>query len=107
MVFDDEFSTVTFMRESTIPPNCTDIMQRIPKRGEPENIYFKDTWFTTDLEEYPSKPPSHDPGVAPENNNKTLTWYQSELYVNKLWPSRELLKGTNVQLLRKFEEHQI
>ena len=29
VVFDDEFSTLTFMKEVTLPPNCTDIVQHI------------------------------------------------------------------------------
>ena len=50
MVFDDEFYTISFMREGTIPPNCTDIVQLISYRGVLENIDLNDTWFTPDLE---------------------------------------------------------
>ena len=50
MVFDDELYTISFMREGTIPPNCTDIVQLISYRGVLENIDLNDTWFTPDLE---------------------------------------------------------
>ena len=46
VVFDDNCSTVPFMREGTIPPNCTDLVQCIPRSGAPENIDPKETWFT-------------------------------------------------------------
>ena len=72
MVFDDNFSTVPFTREGKITPNWTDIMQSSSQSGAPDNIYLKDTWFTPDIEEYPRKTPSHEPSIAPENNNNTL-----------------------------------
>ena len=43
VVFDDEFYKVPFMREGTIPPNWTDIVQRRSQSGAPDNIDFKDT----------------------------------------------------------------
>ena len=43
MVFDDEFSTVPFMGEGTIPPNWKDLVQHSLQRGAPETIYIKDT----------------------------------------------------------------
>ena len=60
------------MREGTIPPNWTDLVHRISQSSAPDNIDLKDIWFTPDLEEDPSESPSHEPSVAPENNNKTL-----------------------------------
>ena len=53
MVFDDEFYTVTFMREGTILTNWTDLVKLISKSGAPDNIDLKDTWFTPNLEEDP------------------------------------------------------
>ena len=50
VVFDDEFSTFPFMREGTIPPNCTYLVQHRSQSNAPENIYLSDTWFTPDLE---------------------------------------------------------
>ena len=50
VVFYVDFSTVTFIREGKI--------QRISQSGAPDNIYFKDTWFTPDIEEYPRETPS-------------------------------------------------
>ena len=61
------------MREGTIPPNLTDLVQRISKRGAPNNIDLKDTWFTPDLNEYPIETQSHEPSVAPGNNINMLT----------------------------------
>ena len=51
LVFDDEFSTVSFMRGGSIPPNWTDIVQRISQSGSPDNIDLNYTWFAPDLEE--------------------------------------------------------
>ena len=51
VVFADEFYTVPFMREGTMPPNWTDLVQRSSQSGAPENIDLKDTWFTIDPEE--------------------------------------------------------
>ena len=65
VVFDDEFSTVTFMREGTIPPNWTDPVQRSLQIDELDNIDLKDTWFSTDFEECPRRTPTPVPRVAP------------------------------------------
>ena len=51
VVFNDEFSTVPFMREGTKPPIWIDLVQRISKSVSTENIDPKDTWFTPDLGE--------------------------------------------------------
>ena len=53
VVFDDEFSTVPFIREVTITPNWTDLVKCISQSGAPGNIEPKDTWLTPDLEEDP------------------------------------------------------
>ena len=50
VLFDDEISTVTFMREGPVPPNWTDIVQRISYSGSPENIDLGDTCFTPYLD---------------------------------------------------------
>ena len=73
VVFDDAFSTVAFMRKDKIPPNLIDLVQRRSKRYVPENIDLKDTWFTTDLEEYTREPQTHVPIVPPENNRNIIT----------------------------------
>ena len=73
MVFDEEFSTVSFMREGIIQINCTDIVQHGSQSGSPDNIGLKDTWLTSYIQEDRSDTLSHDPSVAPENNNNTLT----------------------------------
>ena len=44
------------MREGTIPPNWTDLVQRSSQSGTTENIELKNTWFTTYHEEDNSKP---------------------------------------------------
>ena len=49
VVFDDEISTVPFMREGTIPPNLTDLVQHISESDETDNINLKDNWFTPDF----------------------------------------------------------
>ena len=61
------------MREVTIPPNWKYILQLISKSGVLDNIYLKDTWFTPDIEEDPSKNPNCVPIVAPENNRNMIT----------------------------------
>ena len=77
MVFDDEFSTVPFMREDTILPNWTDLVYHISQIGAPYNIDLEDTWFTPYIEEYPSKTSTHVPRVAKENNRNITTSSQS------------------------------
>ena len=49
VVFDDEFSTVLFMGEGTIPPNWTDLVQHRSQHGAPDNIDLKYTWFNIDI----------------------------------------------------------
>ena len=61
------------MREVTIPPNWKYILQLISQSGVLDNIYLKDTWFTPDIEEDPSKNPNRVPRVAPENNRNMIT----------------------------------
>ena len=50
VVFDDEISTVLFMREITISPNWKDLVQCSSQSGAPDNIDLKDSWFTPYLE---------------------------------------------------------
>ena len=50
VVFDDEFYTVTLIKEGTIPQNWIDLVQHISQSDAPENIDLEDTWFTPDLE---------------------------------------------------------
>ena len=76
VVFDDKFSTVPFMREATIPPNWTNLVHR-SQSGAPYNIDLKDTWFIPDIEEVPSKNPTHVMIVAPENNRNMVMLSQS------------------------------
>ena len=53
------------MREGTIPPNWTDLVQGIPQSCAQENIELKDTWLTPDLEEDPIETPTHVPIFTP------------------------------------------
>ena len=66
MVFDDEFSTVPFIREVTIPPNWSDLVQCRSQSGAQENIELKDTWFTTYIDEDHTETPTHVPRVTPK-----------------------------------------
>ena len=50
VAFDDDFFKVTLIREGTVPPNWTDLVQCSSQISATENIYDRDTWFTTDLE---------------------------------------------------------
>ena len=61
------------MREGTILPNWTDIVQHRLQSRAPDNIYLKKTCFTPYLEEYPSQTPTHMPRVVPENNINIIT----------------------------------
>ena len=65
------------MKEGTIPPNWIGLVQRISQSGATEYVDIKYNWFTPDPEEDLGETPSHDSGVAPENNDKTLTSPQS------------------------------
>ena len=84
MLFDDEFSTVPFIREGTIPPNWTDIVQHSSQSGAPENIDLKDTWSTTNIEEDSSETQIHEQNVAPENNNKMVMLSHSKPHVEQI-----------------------
>ena len=64
VVIDDEFSPVIFMREGTMPPNWTYIVQRRSQSGALDNIDLGNTWFTPDIEEDPIETPIHEPSVA-------------------------------------------
>ena len=70
VVVDDEFSTVTVMREGTITPNWTDLVQYRSQIGAMENIDHKDNWFTQYLEEDPRKTPRQDLSITSDNNNQ-------------------------------------
>ena len=65
VVLDNEFSTVPFMREVTIPLNWTDLSKHSSQSGAPDNIDLRDNWSNPDLEEYPRKNPTYMPIVAP------------------------------------------
>ena len=56
------------MWEISIPPNWAELVQKSLQESTPENIYLKDTWFMTNLEDYPI-------GVT---NNKPLVSQQSD-----------------------------
>ena len=88
MVFDDDFSTVIFMREVTIPPNWTDIGKSSSQRYSQKDIDLKDTWFNTYLEENPREYPSHEPIVTPYDANNTLTLSQYIPHIQEI-PARE------------------
>ena len=88
MVFDDEFSTVTFMREGTILPNRTDLVQRSSQSGVSENVDLKYTWFAPYIEEYPIKTPSCDPSVASDNNNEMIMLLQYKPHAQEIPASK-------------------
>ena len=77
-------STFLFMMEGTIPPNCTDVLQSILQSGTPQNIDMKYNWFTPDIEEDTREIPSHEPSIAPQNNNKTLILPHSKPHVQEI-----------------------
>ena len=72
MVSDDEFSTIPFMREGSIPPNLKDPVQLRSHRTAPENIHLKNTWFNTYIGQDTSETLSHELNIATDNNNNTL-----------------------------------
>ena len=55
VVFDTEFSTVPLIWEGKISQDWTDLVQLSSQSGTQDNIDFNYTWFTPDIEEYPSK----------------------------------------------------
>ena len=76
------------MTEGTITPNCKYIVQCRSQIGAPDKIDLRDTWLTTNLEEYPSYTPSDEPSVSPNNNNIMLTLLQPVINVQEI-PSSE------------------
>ena len=69
------------MTEGTITPNCKYLVQCRSQIGAPDKIDLRDTWLTTNLEEYPSYTPSDEPSVSPNNNNIMLMLLQDVLHV--------------------------
>ena len=67
VVFDENLSTVTLMREVTILPNWTDLVQRSSQSGAYENINLKDTFFTKDLKQDPRETPRHEQIISTYN----------------------------------------
>ena len=65
VVFDDELSTVSFMREGTIPQSSINLVQRRLQSGSPEYIDLKYTWFNKFIEENTRESISHNLSVAP------------------------------------------
>ena len=100
MVFDDEVSTVPFMREGTITPNWTYLVQCSSQIGTIDNIYLKCTWLNPNLDEDPRYTPSDDPSIAPKNNNIMLMSVQSVPHIQKILPS----KGAPVSGVTKFQD---
>ena len=84
MVFDDEFSTVIFIREGTIPPNWTYLVQRISQSGAPEYIDIKDTWLTLDIEKYTIGTLTYILRVSPENQINMMTSSHNLQQVDKI-----------------------
>ena len=70
------------MRQGTIPPNWTDIVQLITKNDTPDNIEIKDNRFNPTLEEDPRKNTRHEPIVTPDNKINRFTSLPSKLNVN-------------------------
>ena len=56
------------MREGTIPPNWTDLVQRSSQSVTTENIELKNTWFTT----YHDCVVSELRGIVPSLINKAV-----------------------------------
>ena len=65
VVFYNKFSTVTFIREVTIPPSLIDLAKQISQSDATENIELKDIWFTPDLEDDTRETPRKQPSVIP------------------------------------------
>ena len=64
------------MREGTITPNWTYLVQCISQIGAPDNIDLKQNCLTTNIEEDTSYTTSDEPIVSPNNNNIILTLLQ-------------------------------
>ena len=56
------------MREGTIPPNWTDLVQGSSQSGATDNIDLNNTQFTSDIEEDPGETRTHMPREALEIN---------------------------------------
>ena len=85
VLFDDEFSTVPFIRKGTIYPDWTDLVHHISQSGAPENMHIKDNWFTPDLEEDPIKTSRHKVSVVTttDNKNNMLASYTPKICVHE------------------------
>ena len=58
------------MREVTINPKLTDIVQHSSKTGTTEITDLKDTFFTPNLEEDPIETPRHELSAVTKEENK-------------------------------------
>ena len=61
--FYDKLPNVTLTREGSIKTNWTDLVKQSSQEIMPKDIDLKDIWFTTDLEDNPSKFPNNELSV--------------------------------------------
>ena len=71
------------MREGTITPKRTYLVQQISQIGSLENNYLNGIWLPPDLEENPSKTPKHEPIAIPKIKNKKHARIIATRTVNK------------------------
>ena len=100
-MFEEDISTAPFMREGTISPNWTYLVQHISQSGAPETIDLEETRFTPYNKEDPRKTPSHETRIIPENKNNTLMTSQSVFQIQES-PGR---KGAPVSEVIKLPDY--
>ena len=84
VVFYDQFSTVTFIRGSKIPKKLERPGEMQLTKRSTRKIDLNDTWFTQDIEQYPSENLRNKPSVVPnkENMHNTLVPSPTNLYIH-------------------------
>lgn len=61
VVFDDDFSTVTYMEAGTIPPNWEELVKYSSERATPEDVALADTWLNSSSQNVDGKDRLNDP----------------------------------------------
>ena len=70
VVFDDDFSTVSYMEAGTIPPNWEELVQYSSERATAEDVEMADTWLSSSSQNVEEKDRLNDPFAIVTDHHK-------------------------------------
>ena len=70
VVFDDDFSTVSYMEAGTIPPNWKELVQYSSERATDEDVALADTWLNSSSQNVDAKDRLNDPFAIVTDHHK-------------------------------------